>query len=107
MPTNPTNLTKPGVTINILLPMALHRQLRLRAMAQDMMMKDAVVEAIEAWLAPAKRHGPEPDLTQVRAEARALSMRELAALIIEGRGAEAQALLHEAEDAAGMERTLV
>jgi hypothetical protein len=111
MPPNPasppklTNPTKPGVTINIRVPMALHRQLRLQALRQDMMMKDAVVEAIKEWVAPTRQHAQvsELDLDQVRAEA----MRELATLVMKGQGAEALALLNRTEDAAGLPRTQV
>jgi hypothetical protein len=68
MPPNPASPTKPGVTINIRVPMALHRQLRLQALRQDMMMKDAVVAAIEAWVAPAKRQGSALPVDQMRAQ---------------------------------------
>jgi hypothetical protein len=50
------------VHVRIPVPMALHKQLRLRAFAQDMSMKDAVLAAIEAWVAPGEQ--------EVRAQAR-------------------------------------
>jgi hypothetical protein len=58
-----TNSTNPGVTINILVPNALHKQLRHRALDEGVMMKDAVVAAIEAWVTPDAREA------QVRARA--------------------------------------
>lgn len=46
-----------GITVMVHTPMptALHRQLRLRAMGQDMAMKDATIAAVEAWVAPGER----------------------------------------------------
>lgn len=43
-------------TINVLLPGALHRQLRQRALNEDLTVKDATIAAIEAWVAPAAKH---------------------------------------------------
>jgi hypothetical protein len=99
--TQTTNRTE--VDIRIPVPTVLHARLRHRAFDEGLPMKDAVIAAIEAWVVPARRQGSEPDLDQVRAEARALGMRELFTVAIEGRGA--QALLWEAEDAAGLSRT--
>jgi hypothetical protein len=69
-----TNSTNPGVTINILVPSALHKQLRHQALDQGVMMKDAVVAAIEAWVTPGGREA------QVRAQA----IRQVLAILDEG-----------------------
>lgn len=50
-----TNSANPGVTINVLVPSNLHKQLRHKALDEGVMMKDAVVEAIEAWVTPGER----------------------------------------------------
>jgi len=39
------------VTINVPLPVDLHRRLRVKQIMRDLQMKDAVAEAIEQWVA--------------------------------------------------------
>ena len=41
----------PTVTINIPLPVDLHRKLRIKAITVDLPLKDAVAAAIEQWVA--------------------------------------------------------
>jgi len=38
------------VTINVPLPVDLHRRLRVKQITRDLQMKDAVAEAIEQWV---------------------------------------------------------
>ena len=40
------------MTINVPVPIALHRRLRVKAINEGMSLKDAVTAAIEAWAGP-------------------------------------------------------
>jgi hypothetical protein len=39
------------VGINVTIPYDLHRQLKIKAVQQDLMLSEAVIEAIEVWVA--------------------------------------------------------
>ena len=48
----PTKTTTPvEVSINVPLPADLHRKVRIKAVVDDMTIKDAVIAALEAWVA--------------------------------------------------------
>jgi hypothetical protein len=56
------------VIVRVLVPVALHRRVHVRAAGEGLTIKAAVLAALEAWVAPAKRQGPAIDLDQVRLE---------------------------------------
>ena len=47
----PQSTSRTTVTVNIPLPVDLHRALRLKAVASDLTMKDAITAAVAAWVA--------------------------------------------------------
>lgn len=107
IPTNPASPTKLRVTINIRLPMALHRQLRLKALREDMMMKDAVVQAIEAWTISTKQQGPAgPVVEPIRAQAARDTLDALWQAVATRGGTKASVITQEVRDALDRGETL-
>jgi predicted HicB family RNase H-like nuclease len=42
------------VAVNVPLPIELHRRLKIKAVTEDMSLRDAVIAAIECYVAPAE-----------------------------------------------------
>lgn len=47
----PTKAPLPDVAINVPIPADLHKRLRIKAITENTNLKEAVIDAIEAWVA--------------------------------------------------------